>query len=372
MADQEMDRSQPASPYKLQKAREKGQVAKSTDVVSVTVLAIAVIYLHWRGWGNIRENFEFDRALLLFAGRIDLNDAVFWHLAGHMAWHFIALLGPLFIALMLAAAAANLLQCGAVLSFHAVKPDWERINPANGIKRVFSLQLLFNALRSCLKLLFLVLVVYFSLKNISKQQFFGLAEMSATGYLKTALAKLASLGMNMVLLLAGIAALDLVFSKRQFAKKMRMSRRELRDEIKNREGDPRIRSRLRQLRREMVRRSQAVQNTRNADVLITNPTHLAIALRYVHGEMESPQLVAKGAGALAGVMRRVARNNNIPVVENRPLARKLFREVDLEQHVPPSLYAEVARIIVWVFALRKARGTPASSPHAGAAAGGRP
>lgn len=134
---------------------------------------------------------------------------------------------------------------------------------------------------------------------------------------------------------------------------MRMSRRELTDEAKNRDGDPRIRARMRELRNEMRKRSQSLQQTKNADVLLTNPTHIAIALRYVHGEMESPQVVAKGAGHLAAAMRQMAARHHIPVVQSPSLARKLFKELDVEHYVPPRMFAEVARIIVWVFAMRE-------------------
>jgi flagellar biosynthetic protein FlhB len=151
-----------------------------------------------------------------------------------------------------------------------------------------------------------------------------------------------------------VALLDLIFMRRQFAKQMRMSKRELKEEIRHREGDPRIRARMRELRREMLKRSLALRNTRKADVLITNPTHVAVALRYVHGQMAAPQLVAKGAGLLAAGMRRIAARHRIPVVQNPSLARQLFKDLQVDETVPPDLYAPVARIIAWVFAARDA------------------
>ena len=153
---------------------------------------------------------------------------------------------------------------------------------------------------------------------------------------------------------------------------MRISHRELKDELKHREGDPRIRARLRELRRELLKRSMALRNTRNADVVITNPTHVAVALRYVHGEMASPQLLAKGAGAVATAIRRIAARHGIPVVQNPSLARKLFHELAVDQAVPPALYAPVARILVWVFAMRDARERRASPPRGDAATWGSP
>jgi flagellar biosynthetic protein FlhB len=154
-----------------------------------------------------------------------------------------------------------------------------------------------------------------------------------------------------------VAGADVVFTRRDFARQMRMSRRELKDEYKNREVDPRIRARLRELRRELLKRSRSLRNTRNADVVLTNPTHVAVALQYRHGEMEAPRVVAKGAGQLAAAMRAIAGRHEIVVVQNPPLARRLFREAPLDAYLPVSFHAEVARIMVWVLAMRQQRNT---------------
>ncbi|SHN18195.1 flagellar biosynthetic protein FlhB [Duganella sacchari] len=361
MAEQDLDRSEAASPYKLQKARERGQVSKSSEIISATVLAVALVYIYARGWDSLASLMRFDQALLQMADQLRLDHAVFWHLAGHMGRHYLALTGPLFGALMLAAIAANLMQTGPLLAMEPLKPDWDRLNPVNGMKKILSVRTLFDAARACAKLVLLTMVVVYALRDLLRQQFFFLSALTPHDYLQTLLGDIAALGMKMALMLGLLAVVDLVYTGRQFAKRMRMSKRELKDEVKQREGDPRIRSRLRQLRNEMLKRSQSAQRTREADVLITNPTHVAVALRYVHGEMRSPQLLAKGAGVLAAQMRQIATRHHIPIVQNAPLARRLFRELALEQPVPPNLYAEVARIIVWVFAMRQARQQPAET-----------
>jgi flagellar biosynthesis protein FlhB len=175
------------------------------------------------------------------------------------------------------------------------------------------------------------------------------------GLMRALLDELSSLGLKLALVLWLIALLDLFYIRRSFAKKMRMSSTEFKDEIKQRDGDPRIRSRLRELRREMRKRTGALGNTRKADVLITNPTHVAVALRYEHGKMAAPELVAKGAGVLAAAMRAIAARHGIPVVQSPSLARRLFRELDVERPLPPQYFAEVARIVVWVLAMKRAR-----------------
>ncbi|WP_211473805.1 flagellar biosynthesis protein FlhB [Collimonas humicola] len=368
MAEQDLDRNEAATQYKLSEARKRGQVSKSPDVISAIVFAVAVVYVNWQGWENFRDQFRFDQALLNLAGRVDASPAVLWQLISHGLASSLTLLAPFFATIMLAAIVGNLIQIGPVFSTKPLGPDWDKVNPANGFKRLFSLRTLFDGAKACLKLTLLVWVVYRALKSLAPQ-FFNLAGYSPQGYIRTLLGDMTSIGMKLILMMGLIAICDWLYTRHEFAKKMRMSRRDLRDESKHRDGDPRIRARLRELRNEMLKRSLALGKTGDADVLITNPTHLAVALRYTHGEMSSPQMVSKGAGLIAAAMRKIAAEKRIPVVQNRTLARKLFHEVGVDQQVPPALYADVARIIVWVFAMRQAResgGRPVQ-----AAAGGK-
>ena len=354
MAEQDLDRNEAATPYKLQKAREKGQVGKSADVVSALVFTVAIGYFYWHGWDGLLAQFKYDHALLTQAGRIEPSSSNLWRLLGGMVRDATTMLAPFLVTLMLAAIAANVMQTGPILSAEPVKPDFDRLNPVNGLKRVFSMRTLFDGARAVVKLLLMALVIYHALKSLVPQ-FFHLAALPTAGLTCTIVDDVASTGLKMALMLCLIALADYMYTRHEFSKKMRMSQRELKDEHKHRDGDPRIRARLRQLRREALKRSMAVSHTKSADVLLTNPTHFAVALRYVHGEMQSPQLVAKGTGSLAARMRDIASRHNIPVVQNPPLARELYHRLELDQHVPPELYAQVARILVWVFAMRPSR-----------------
>lgn len=358
MAEAELDQNQPATPYKLEKARERGQVAKSADVVSALVFATAVVYLSWNGSGLIRKLFLFDRSLLIHSAEGAIGPYQLWPLLESVLFFALVLFAPLFGAFLLSAILGNLIQTGPILSLEPVKMDWQRINPATGFKRIFAMRVLFDGARTLIKLVLLGGVAYFGLHALLPR-FYGIASLTASAYLETLLNISTKLALQMTLILGAIALIDLLYTRREFAKKMRMSHREQKDEVKQREGDPRIRARMRQLRRDMLKKSQALQQTRTADVLITNPTHIAIALRYVQSDMPSPLLVAKGMGKQASAMRDIAAKHRIPVVQNPPLARRLYRELSLEQHVPSHLFAEVARIIVWVFAMRKHRASTA-------------
>lgn len=353
--EQDLDKNADATPYKLEKAKEKGQVAKSPEVVSLLVFAVAVVYGSWLGVDKLREQFRFSLALLVQALNMPASAGGTWYLVEQMALSTAVLLAPFLAALMLAAIIGNLAQTGVVLSFEPLKMDLQRINPVTGFKRIFSLRTLFDGVRGSIKLVVLSAVAWLVLRGMADSQFHGVASLSIPGFLKLLVGDMATLCFKLLLALLAIAALDLLFTRHEFAKKMRMSQRELKDEHKNREGDPRIKARMRELRQEQLQKSKSLRATQGADVLITNPTHVAIALKYEHGAMHSPLLLAKGKGKVAGAMRELAFSRRIPIVHSPALARQLFAEMAVNQHVPPHLYAPVARIIVWIFAMREAR-----------------
>lgn len=353
MADEDFDKSEAASPHKLQRAREQGQVPKSTEVVTAVVLVTAIAMLHAKGMDGILREFRFDFTVLQRAARAE-DGAELVALTGAMLAHFLAVLLPFLITIVLAAIAGNLLQTGPLFAPKALKPDWSRLNPVKGLHQLLSIRTLFQAGRSCIKLVLLALVVCYALKAMLPQ-FHHLAALSPRRYIETMIADIGDIGFRVGAILVVIAAIDWLFMRRQFATRMRMSKREVKDEHKQREGDPRIRARQREMRKQMSRRSALIGKAGGADVIIANPTHLAVALEYQHGKMESPRVIAKGAGALALAIRRVGRDHGVPIVENRPLARALFRQLEIGHHVPPSLYADVAKIMVWVLAMKRSR-----------------
>ena len=355
MADQDLDRSEEATPHKLQKARDEAQTPRSPDAIAAAVFVAATCYLAWQGSDTVQSLLRLFRDGLLQAAQVGGDPVRLWPVVVELGTRSLGVLLPLLLLLPLAGALAAIAQTGMVFSLQPLRMDFTRINPATGFKRIFSLRTLFDGGRACAKLLVLSVAGWLALQALVPQ-FPILSALSPAVFLHTALDDVAGLAWKMAAALVVIAAADMLFTRREFGKRMRMSRRELKDEFKNREGDPRIRARLRALRRELLERSRSLRNTRDADVVLTNPTHFAVALRYVHGEMDAPRLVAKGAGQLAAGMRQIAARHRIVVVQNPPLARRLFREVGIEQAIPPQFHAEVARIFVWVLAARRQRG----------------
>jgi flagellar biosynthesis protein FlhB len=350
--EQDLDRNEAATPFKLEKAREQGQTPRSADMVGSFVFLAAMLYLAAQGMKLGVSLLQLGQATLLQAAEV--STAGLWHLMRSLFLVAATELLPFLIALPIIAVAAAMAQTGMVFSVKPLHMDFARINPSTGFKRLFSMRTLFDGLRACLKLLVLSAVASAALQALLPQ-FHAIAALPPAVFLQTAAGDLAGLGLKMGLALVLVSALDLLFTRREFGRNMRMSRRELKDEFKNREGDPRVRARVRELRRELLRRSLALKNTRTADVVLTNPTHYAVALRYVHGEMEAPRIVAKGAGQLAAAMREIAARHEVVVVQNPPLARALFKQGGIDEYIPASFHAEVARIIVWVLAMRAQR-----------------
>lgn len=355
MAEQDLDRSEAATPFKLKKAREQGQTARSADFTAAVVFAAAMVFGAWQGWEVALDLLRASRAVFVQLGEAAASGPAAWDAVVRLAiMDAAAALLPWLLVLPAAALAGSWLQTGFVLSLEPLKIDFARISPAAGLKRVLSLRTLFDGLRACVKLGLLVVAGALSLHALLPR-FDAVSALAPAGFLRVWIADTAGLGLRLALVLVLVAVLDIVFTRREFGRRMRMSRRELKDEFRNREGDPRIRARLRELRRELLKRSRALRNTRQADVVLTNPTHYAVALRYVHGEMDAPRMVAKGSGQLAAAMREIAWRHRVPVVQNPPLARRLFRHMGIDEAVPPLFHAEVARVIVWVYAMRQQR-----------------
>ncbi|WP_420997937.1 EscU/YscU/HrcU family type III secretion system export apparatus switch protein [Cupriavidus sp. 30B13] len=353
MADEDFDKSETASAYKLERAREQGQVAKSTEITALCVFVTAIACLNARGIEGVLAQFRFDLGILQRVSQAE-SVAQLWTLIGSSLEHIGASLASFLAMIVIAAIAGNVLQTGLMFAPKVLQPDWTRLNPVTGLRRLFTMRTLFEALRACVKLTLLVLVIYYALAALLPQ-FHHLAALQPRRYIEVVVGDIASVGFRIAMILLLIAAVDILFMRRQFANRMRMSKREVRDEHKQREGDPRVRARQREIRQQMRRRSATLTRAAGADVVIANPTHLAVALEYRHGQMESPRVVAKGGGPLALAIRRIAHQHGVPVVENRPLARALFRQLDIGHHVPQSLYADVARIMVWVLAMQRSR-----------------
>jgi flagellar biosynthetic protein FlhB len=348
---QEQDRSEAATPFKLQEARRRGQVAKSPEFSAWLMLLVAVLL----GWTMFKQlasaQLRLSRALFDQSGRIDLTLQTAQQLFSSTLLYLLSMSGVLLAIVMLTALAGSFLQIGPVFSMHPLKPDFTRLNPVTGFKRVFNLRMVYEALKTVLKLLLVVGVLYvFFQSELPRLLLLQAVDVRLQPViLHDSLLKLA---MMLLTVLGFVAVFDLGFVKWEFARKMRMSRREVREEVKRRDGDPRIKAKIRELQREAARRGASVRKVPEADVLITNPTHLSVAVKYERGRGLAPLVIAKGAGDMALRMRWQATKHRVPVIEHRPVAQLLFRSVPIDGAIPPESYADVARLLTWAYRQR--------------------
>ncbi len=352
MAEQDQDRNLPATPHKLREARKKGQVAKSQEVNSLVTLSALLLAIYCFGQWAVQKQSELGFFILDSSSRVifEKSHLISWFTI--IAQKAIAVLLPFVMAAMILGVASNLLQMGGpVISFFPLKPDINRINPVEGFKRVFSFKMVIEAIKTIIKISVFGVVGYFCLKALIPM-FFSLMGRDPTSYPVFLLEGVTKLLSRLLIVVLIVAIIDLIFTRWDFAKKMKMSFRDLKDEVKKREGDPDIRSKRKLIQKELMQKIQSVAEVPNADVVITNPTHFAVALKYDSENMNAPEIIAKGAGQIALRMREIARENNVKIVENKPLARKLFFSGEIDMPVPEALFSSVAHILAWVYGLR--------------------
>lgn len=354
MSEGDLDKSDPASSYKLEKAREKGSVAKSQDAAFVALLFGTTCMVYGMGDGMTRKLAAALHGALAQVSRSQWDVHALGSLLGRVSTDVMWVLSPFFFMLLVLAVGVGIWQVGFTLSTEPLKPDFERINPAAGLKRLFSLRSTYELIRSAIKLGVVILVLLVSGAALLKKvtQLMNRDPSTVLRFLIQEVGALLAI-LTAVMLLLAIA--DIAYSRWEFLRKMRMSKREVKDEHKNREGDPRIKSRLRELRMEWLKKSLSSRRVAEADVLVTNPTHYAVAIAYRREAMPAPKILTKGAGDVALRMREIARRHGVPIVENPPLARSLHRLAEADDYLPEQHYSEVARILVWVMSARAAR-----------------
>ncbi|KFI11322.1 flagellar biosynthesis protein FlhB [Vibrio coralliilyticus] len=355
------ERTEDATPRRLQQAREKGQVARSKELASVSVLVIGAIALMWFG-----ESLA--RALYTVMGRLfDLSrDEIFdlpklFDIAlgsmGSLLGPLLLILVVLFIAALIGAAGIG----GISFSVEAAMPKWSKMNPLSGLKRMVGLQSWVELLKSILKVT-LVSGVAFYLIDAAQEDLF---QLSMDVYPQNIFHALDIL-LNFVLLISCslliVVAIDIPFQIWQHANQLKMTKQEVKDEYKETEGKPEVKGRIRMLQREAAQR-RMMSEVPQADVIVTNPEHFSVALRYKQDTDKAPIVVAKGTDHIALKIREIAREHDIYVIPAPPLARALYHSTELEQEIPDGLFTAVAQVLAYVFQLKQYRKRGGQRPH---------
>lgn len=355
-ADSAQDKTEKASPKRLREAREKGQVPRSRDLTTALVMVVGAGLLLSSGPGIMRGALELmHHALAIDPATLTQTDML-PNIFGRTLGEAMALLLPLFIGLTVIALIAPMLVGGWNFSSKAMIPDFSRLNPISGLGRIFSTNGLMELLKSFIK--FSILGGVAATAWWSKRgEMTGLADEP----LLQGIAHGGVLCLHAFAFLCGglllIALVDVPWQIYHHAQQLRMSRQEVRDEHKQSEGRPEVKARIRNLQHQAANR-RMMEKLPTADVVVTNPTHYAVALKYSPGNMRAPVVVAKGADLIALKLREIAGQHRIPILEAPPLARALFRSTELDAEIPVTLYAAVAQVLTYVYQLKVYRSGP--------------
>lgn len=335
------------TPKKLEESRKKGQVALSREVNNWIMLLMGTIVVLAVGPSMMENLLLHMRNYLEHAHSMPGVPGGFTVILGQSFWKIVGILMVPLLLLMAAAFAGPFLQIGPLLAPESIKPSLNKVSPIQGFKRLFSVRSLMEFAKGILKiaLIGLVGVVLLTPFYGTLEHMIGMPIVSVLGELHTLVMRLMA---GVLVALMVIAVADLVFQRQQHHQKMRMTKQELKDEYKQAEGDPHVKAKLRQLRAEKAR-ARMMQAVPSADVVITNPTHFSIALKYEPEEMHAPQVVAKGMDEVALRIREMAKEHDIVIMENPPLARALYDTVEIDQTIPEEHYQAVAEIISFVF-----------------------
>lgn len=349
MQDSAQERTEAATPRRLEEARSRGQIARSSDLNAAVVLLGALLFLHWWGEGLLGKMLIVMKNYLGEDGVTMADPRELGLLARNMLMDVSGMVLPMLVVLVFLAIAIGLVQVGWVLTFKPLTPSLDKLNPLSGLSRMFGARSFMHLLMGVLKMTVLGAVAWWTLSG----RMGALVHASALSHLSLvaiAIELMYTLGLRLAIMLLVLAIIDYVYQRYRTEKDLRMTKEEVKEELKRMEGDPKIKHRRRQIQMQI-----ALQRIRTvvpkADVIVTNPTEFAVALQYDSETMHAPKLVAKGTDYLALKIREVAIEHGIPIVERPPLARAIYRTVDVGREIPAEFYKAVAEVLAYVYEL---------------------
>lgn len=355
MGEQGGEKSEEPTPHRLREAREKGQVAKSREITVAAVLLLSYFLFKYLGefmWKNLTET-----AAIIYQLIPEATANFTLSLAGYvllMALRGLALtVLPIFGIAFLSTFIAEAVQTGFVFSMDPLSPRIERISPLEGFKKMFSLQGLVELVKSLLKIIIVFYIAWYAAKDdlpyivilVEAEPWDAIVLGGSIAY---------KIAVRVGLFYIAVAILDYLYRRWEYMRNLKMTRQEVKEEYKRLEGDPLVKQRMRDLQRQ-VAYQRMMGAVPQADVVVTNPTHIAVALKYDTGKMKAPTVLAKGQRKVAEEIRRIAEAHEITIVENEPLARSIFRTTKIKQEIPRELYQAVAEVLAYVYKIRRDR-----------------
>jgi len=351
--NKDQEKTEQPTSRRREQAREKGQVAKSQEITSVAILMACLTLFYFSSVMMIEKMMSIMRWVFYESGQFIINGDTIPLLISTLTYKTFGLLAPLMLTVVCVAFIANVSQVGFIFSSESIQPKLSKIDPIKGFKRLFSAKSFVELIKNIFKILIIGFVAYITVIGEIKN-LIPLGDQSIWGVL-TFIGKTAFKVMfRSCWVLIVLAILDYIFQRWEFEKSLKMSKQELKDEFKQTEGDPLIKARIKNLQREAARKRMMAQVPK-ADVVITNPTHIAVTLEYDQSKMSAPKVTAKGRGYIAAKIKEIAKENKVPVVENKPLAQVLYKIVDINHMIPANLYKAVAEVLAFVYRMKMKR-----------------
>ncbi|WLI76323.1 flagellar biosynthesis protein FlhB [Kosakonia sp. H02] len=362
--ESDVEKTEEPTPHRKQKAREEGQIPRSKELSSMLML-LAGWALLLSGGNQFAHNLMQLLQTGLVLNRLSVMDPQsMFHQASYLLDMMGSALLPILLGLFVTGIASPMLLGGVNLSGKSLKVDLKRLSLLQGLKKLFSAQVLSEMLKGCLKVALVACAFAVYLYN-NKAHFIQLVNEALPMAVAHAMSMIFDCLLMVIFFLLPVVGYDVFYQITSNLKKLRMSRQEIRDEFKQQEGDPHIKSRIKQMQRAAAR-SRMMADIPQADVIVNNPTHYSVALSYKEGGMGAPTVVAKGAGDIALKIRELGALHRIPMLEAPPLARALYRHCDIGEQIPGELYSAVAEVLAWVYGLRRWRnsgGVPPTKPR---------
>lgn len=344
------ERTEPATPKRKREAIEKGQVAKSPDVNSALILLSGVLLILFLGGSLVTQMKDTMGKVCKNLFYEDFNADTFVSLVMDISIKNLKGVLPIMGGFLIVGLLASYSQVGVIFSRKALIPDFKKLNPVSGVKKLFSKRSLVKTAMSLIKLCVMGGIAYVAIMK-DLEPLMELVSMRTEEIFSSASGLIFGITLKITIILLILSLLDFLYQRWQHSKDLMMTKNEVKEESKQTEGDPLLKSRVKAVQREMSRK-RMMQAIPEADVIVTNPTHYAVALKYDAETMEAPKVVGKGVDLIALKIREIATKNNIPIVEDRVLARVLYSTVELDGEVPPKLYQAVAKVLSYVYQLR--------------------
>lgn len=344
------EKTEKATPQKRQESKRKGQVAKSPEVAAAMIMLGGILLLYFTGGWMLEGILAMFRMNLTQFFHWDLTPASTRTLLEQMSFEGLKIMVPMALIGLIFGFFGNYIQIGPIFSTDPLMVKLERIDPIKGAKRIFSVRALVELAKSLLKISIIGTAAFLVLW-LAREELFLLSQQSIPHALSFVGGLVVQMGLTASIILLCLSVLDYIYQKYEFEKGIKMSKQDIKDEYKKAEGDPLIKQKIKDKQRQMSM-NRMIQDLPNADVLITNPTHYAIAIKYDAETMEAPQVIAMGKDHLALKIKEKAKELDIVIMENKPLARALYAQVEVGDYVPEDLFMAVAEVLAYIYRLK--------------------